>query len=281
MKIDLHTTGVPAYVEIYNSLYADITSGAYPEGECLPGEIALAQKYQVSRNTLRQAMAILCEDGLLIRSRGKGTLVVTREQEPPSLGSLNPMTAFSQVPVDNTDIRYNFTAPTEIARQKLSLGKSDILLASYLVYRSGESVIGYSFLQIPVPLLSRLGVDASSAKEMHRFLSERIYAVATYETIQFKLIFVNDTETEYLQAEEGTPAHLLEGMLFDTKGTPLARCKHYMKPEYYKIRYTIHAPCGSGKDDPIKTHGGVSASPEKSKAERNEENSNETSRHDV
>ena len=75
MKIELNTTGVPAYVEIYNSLYADITGGVYPAGECLPGEIALAQKYQVSRNTLRQAMAILCEDGLLIRSRGKGTLV--------------------------------------------------------------------------------------------------------------------------------------------------------------------------------------------------------------
>lgn len=262
MKIDLHTTGVPAYVEIYNSLYADITGGVYPAGECLPGEIALAQKYQVSRNTLRQAMAILCEDGLLIRSRGKGTLVVGREQEQPNIGSFNPMTAFSQTTIDNTDIRYNFTAPTEIARQKLALGKSDILLASYLVYRSCDSVIGYSFLQIPVPLLSRLGVDASSAKEMHHFLSERIYTIAAYETVQFKLIFVNDTETDYLQVEEGTPVHLLESILFDSKGTPIARCKHYMKPEYYKIRYTIFAPGDSGKGDMVKSRGGVPTSAE-------------------
>ncbi len=264
MKIDLHTTGVPAYVEIYNSLYADITNGVYPAGECLPGEIALAQKYQVSRNTLRQAMAILCEDGLLLRSRGKGTLVVGRELEQPNMGSLNPMTAFAQAQVDNIDIRYNFTAPTEIARQRLSLGKSDILLASYLVYHSAESVTGYSFLQIPVPLLSRLGVDASSAEEMHRFLSERIYTVAAYESIQLKLIFANDTETEFLQVEEGTPTHLLEGVLFDSKGAPLARCKHYMKPEHYKIRYSIHAPVGNGKNDSIKTQGGVTASPEHS-----------------
>ena len=247
MKIDLHTTGVPAYVEIYNSLYADITSGVYPAGDCLPGEIALAQKYQVSRNTLRQAMAILCEDGLLIRSRGKGTLVVGRGEEPAGAGSLNPMTAFAQVPIDNTDIRYNFTPPTEIARQKLSIGKSDILLASYLVYRSGENVIGYSFLQIPVPLLSRLGVDASSAEEMHRFLSERIYLSAAQEEIQFKLIFINDTETEYLNVEEGTPTHLLECMLFDADGAPLARCKHYMRPEFYKIHYTVRVSRGNGK----------------------------------
>ena len=262
MKIDLHTTGVPAYVEIYNSLYADIVGGVYMAGECLPGEIALAQKYKVSRNTLRQAMAILCEDGLLIRSRGKGTLVVGQEEEERNAGSLNPMTAFAQVPIDNTDIRYNFTPPTEIAREKLSLGKSDILLASYLVYRSGEHVIGYSFLQIPVPLLSRVGVDASSAEEMHRFLNERVYAASSYETIHFKLIFVNDTETEYLDAEEGTPVHLLEGVLFDAEGIPLARCKHYMRPEYYKIHYTVRVPRGNGKNDVLKPRGNRQASAE-------------------
>lgn len=249
MKIDLRTTAVPAYVEIYNSLYADIVGGVYPAGECLPGEISLAQKYNVSRNTLRQAMAILCEDGLLLRSRGKGTLVVGGADERSSAGTLNPMTAFAQVHIDNTDIRYNFTPPTEIARQKLSLGKSDILLASYLVYHSGENVIGYSFVQIPVPLLSRLHVDASSAEAMHRLLSEQIYAAANQETVDFKLIFINDTETEYLKVEEGTPTHLLECMLYDADRKPLARCKHYMRPEFYKIRYTMRAARGNGKSD--------------------------------
>lgn len=238
MKIGLHTTGVPAYVEIYNSLYADIVGGVYPAGECLPGEIALAQKYQVSRNTLRQAMAILCEDGLLIRSRGKGTLV-SQPQEPKGGGMVNPLTSFATVNIDNTDIRYNFTPPTDIAQSKLALGKSDILLASYLVYQSGDAVAGYSFLQVPVRLLSRLQVDVSSADAMHRFLNEELYQAANHQVISFKLIFINDTETEYLKAEEGTPVHLLECILYGTDQTPLARCKHYMRPEYYKIQYTI------------------------------------------
>ena len=238
MKIDLHTTGVPAYVEIYNSLYADITSGVYPAGECMPGEIALAQKYQVSRNTLRQAMAILCEDGLLIRSRGKGTLVA-QPQEPKNDSSQNPLTSFTTVIIDNTDIRYNFTPPTDIAQAKLALGKSDILLASYLVYYSGDIVIGYSFVQVPVNLLSRLDVDVSSPDAMHRFLNEALYQAASYQDVSMKLIFVNDTETEYLKIEEGTPIHLLECILYSADQTPLARCKHYMRPEYYKIQYTI------------------------------------------
>ncbi len=239
MNIHLQPTSVPAYVEIYNSLFSDIVNGVYPQGECLPGEIALAQKYNVSRNTLRQAMAILCEDGLLVRSRGKGTLVVEKKEEPKNAASSNPLAAFPTVVIDKTDISYNFTPPTDIAQSKLDLGKSDLLLASYLVYQSGDTVIGYSFVQVPVKFLSRMQVDVSSADAMNRFLSDDLYTLASYQTIAFKLIFVNETETEYLQVEENSPVHLLECLLYSADGTPIARCKHYMRPEYYKISYTV------------------------------------------
>ena len=239
MNIHLQPTSVPAYVEIYNSLFSDIVNGVYPQGECLPGEIALAQKYNVSRNTLRQAMAILCEDGLLVRARGKGTMVVEKKQEQKNAACANPLTAFPTVSIDKTEISYNFTPPTDIAQAKLSLGKSDILLASYLAYQSADTVIGYSFVQVPVQLLSRMQVDVSSADAMHRFLSETLYTAASYQAISFKLIFINETETEYLAVEEGTPVHLLECILYGADGTPLARCKHYMRPEYYKIDYTV------------------------------------------
>jgi GntR family transcriptional regulator len=208
MNIHLQSTSVPAYVEIYNSLFSDIVNGVYPQGECLPGEIALAQKYNVSRNTLRQAMAILCEDGLLVRARGKGTMVVEKKEEPKNAASSNPLTAFPLVAIDKTEISYNFTAPTDIAQSKLDLGKSDILLASYLVYQSGETVVGYSFVQVPVKLLSRMQVDVSSADAMNRFLNEELYTAASYQNIAFKLIFVNETETEYLRVEENAPVHL-------------------------------------------------------------------------
>ena len=241
MNIHLQPTSVPAYVEIYNSLFSDITNGVYPQGECLPGEIALAQKYNVSRNTLRQAMAILCEDGLLVRARGKGTMVVERKEEPKNAACANPLSAFPTVAIDKTDIAYNFTPPTDIAQAKLALGKSDLLLASYLVYHSGDTVVGYSFVQVPVKLLSHLRVDVSSADAMHRFLNETLYAASSYQNITFKLIFVNETETEYLMVEENTPVHLLECILYGADGTPLARCKHYMLPEYYKINYTVRS----------------------------------------
>lgn len=56
MKTKLHHQSIPAYLDVYNSLYTDIVTGIYPPGEHLPGETSLAEKYGVSRNTLRQAI---------------------------------------------------------------------------------------------------------------------------------------------------------------------------------------------------------------------------------
>ncbi|MEZ4509281.1 MAG: GntR family transcriptional regulator [Eubacteriales bacterium] len=239
MNIHLQPTSVPAYVEIYNSLFSDIVNGVYPQGECLPGEIALAQKYNVSRNTLRQAMAILCEDGLLVRARGKGTMVVERKEEPKNAASSNPLTAFPTVTIDKTEISYNFTAPTDIAQSKLALGKSDILLASYLAYQSGDVVVGYSFVQVPVNLLSRLQVDVSSADAMNRFLNEDLPCRGELSKHRVQA-HLRQRNGDGVSARGGrNPVHLLECLLYAADGTPLARCKHYMRPEYYKISYTV------------------------------------------
>ena len=65
-----------------------------------------------------------------------------------------------------------------------------------------------------------------------------VFCAHSFE-VYFKLVFVNETGTEYLKVEEGTPIHLLECILYGADQTPLARCKHYMRPEYYKISYTV------------------------------------------
>ncbi len=53
----------PLFAKVYEQLYTLITTGQLPENGLLPPETVLAEQYGVSRNTLRQALAILREDG--------------------------------------------------------------------------------------------------------------------------------------------------------------------------------------------------------------------------
>ena len=52
-----------------------ILEGTLPPGTRLPSELALVEEYDISRGTIRQAMAALVNEGYLERIPGRGTFV--------------------------------------------------------------------------------------------------------------------------------------------------------------------------------------------------------------
>lgn len=72
-----HEKGAPPlYAQLEAILRKQIESGEYEKGELLPAEKLLMEQYQVSRVTVRQAMAALTQDGYIKSSRGIGTEVI-------------------------------------------------------------------------------------------------------------------------------------------------------------------------------------------------------------
>jgi GntR family transcriptional regulator of arabinose operon len=65
----------PKYQQVAQSLRHDIATSQYRDGDALPTEAELKQKFAVSRQTVRQAISLLENDGLVIRRRGSGTYV--------------------------------------------------------------------------------------------------------------------------------------------------------------------------------------------------------------
>lgn len=67
---------VPAYMIIHDSLKKEIQSGKYHVSELLPTEYELEKIYNVSRTTIRRAMEVLKEEGLVDIKQGRGTMVL-------------------------------------------------------------------------------------------------------------------------------------------------------------------------------------------------------------
>jgi len=63
---------------IYELLLKAINEGDYLPGNSLPSESQLAKDYQVSRNSVREALAMLERDAIIIRRQGIGTFVAPR-----------------------------------------------------------------------------------------------------------------------------------------------------------------------------------------------------------
>lgn len=66
----------PLYQQLYLRLKKLIRSGEYEVGSFLPTEEELQQEYNVSRTTVRKAIAMLASEGYVEVTRGRGTQVL-------------------------------------------------------------------------------------------------------------------------------------------------------------------------------------------------------------
>ena len=73
---------VPLYRQISETLLAGIREGKFPVGTFLPGELELIDRFEASRHTIREALRVLEDMGLVKRQRGRGTLVLSTEASP-------------------------------------------------------------------------------------------------------------------------------------------------------------------------------------------------------
>ena len=74
-----HNDGRPLYKLAEEKLRELIKSPEYIKGGLFPKEIDLAKRWSISRNTLRQAIYSLVQEGLLERKKRKGTHVTTKK----------------------------------------------------------------------------------------------------------------------------------------------------------------------------------------------------------
>ncbi len=72
----------PQYVLVAQTLIDDIQRGRYAVGGLLPPEVDLCTHFGVSRHTVREAMRLLIDRGLVTRQRGVGTQVKASRIEP-------------------------------------------------------------------------------------------------------------------------------------------------------------------------------------------------------
>ena len=69
------------YVRTANALRDKIRVGEIGVNDRFPSMDELCASYKISRNTMRQAMAVLREEGLIESTRGRGTVVMKAVEE--------------------------------------------------------------------------------------------------------------------------------------------------------------------------------------------------------
>jgi len=74
------------YIRLLTELRQQILDGRYPKGSRLPSEAELSDAYSVSRGTVRHALGILTQEGLIERRKGSGSYVRANKGSEPNDG---------------------------------------------------------------------------------------------------------------------------------------------------------------------------------------------------
>ena len=68
---------IPKYLKLKEQLIEDIQNKKYPLYSKLPTELELAELYKVSRSTVRQALELMTDDGIIEKKWGSGNTVIS------------------------------------------------------------------------------------------------------------------------------------------------------------------------------------------------------------
>jgi GntR family transcriptional regulator len=67
---------MPLYFQVYETLRRQITDGVWRKGDLIPAIPVLTRQFKVAAITVRQAIRLLQDDGLVLSERGRGTTVI-------------------------------------------------------------------------------------------------------------------------------------------------------------------------------------------------------------
>lgn len=207
----------------------------YKPGERLPSEQELAQRFGVSRNTIREALEELRASGLLLRKWGLGTFV------SPDAGlilaaltELRPLPELIRANGHRCRMegyrwqRYDGSAPV---REWLHVGPNVWVWQLERVYLADDLPAIYIRDWVP----SRLGaadIHPEAFKEdMLTFLEEQA-GVALDHTITFlEPVLPDDTVQSKLQVASGTPILLTKQVGYSEGGDPVVYTEGYQRTD--------------------------------------------------
>lgn len=213
-----HKSHMPKYVSIYRDLKTAISVGDLAPGEPLPSQRELSEDFGVTLMTLRQALTLLAEDGLVNTEHGRGTFVAHRPYRLP----LGPLGSFAEemrrsgrrLRTEVLDYARMRAPATVVARLSLR-GELAFRLVRLRHIDDRPLLLQTSYL--PLSLGRRLEIGQLADRSLYAVLDEDLEVRVARAVESIQAISLTDDDAETLQRNVSQPA-LLSNRLTYTDG---------------------------------------------------------------
>jgi GntR family transcriptional regulator len=229
----------PIYIQLAQSLRQQIVEGRFVAGDALPSERDLCALMGASRVTVRKAIELLIDEGLLSRRQGSGTFVTPRIQAPGSF--LTSFTEDAAARGETSDTiwveKALGTASEEEARLlDLDLGAAVIILRR--VRMADGEPLAIEHAVVPVAMLPDVG---SLGASLYRALDERgNRPISGVQKIRAAL--AGPVEAELLSIAEGSEILRIERLTRRADGRAVELTRSAYRGERYEFVSELRGP---------------------------------------
>lgn len=238
---------VPRYIEIYSDLRLAILGNKYLPGTLLPTENALMEQYDASKTTIRHAISLLRDQGLVDVRQGSGTRIIPTEQQTVTGKKYNLPNAETSVHVQyqtdgpgeihNTKAVFDLIPAPPAAAKALGVPVASNIYRLQRLQLADGIPFGYMVNYLSPVTFPDLPSKGELLTDLYGFLSDKFGKKVVHVEETIDAITAGFMESQYLQTDIGTPLILLK-RIASNQNEIVEYCETTIRPDIFQM--TIH-----------------------------------------
>ena len=232
--------GIPRHTQISQWLRKKIESGEFKPEEKLPSENDLAEKFDVSRVTVRRALQSLENESIIYRCQGLGSFV-SDERASHNLVRLtdfNEDMANAGVSPSSVVKKFEPVNAPEWLADRLHIEKDKKVLQIDRLRLGDGQPIAFDSTWLPIFYGQLLEKESLEKSTIYTILEQNYDIPVTKGCYRMSASLATDTLSEVLDVNTGSPLFLLERLSFTIGEKPLYYQKRYYRND--KVVYEMN-----------------------------------------
>jgi GntR family transcriptional regulator len=242
---------VPLYHQLQAVLKAEIESRKWQADEQLPNETKLAERFGVSKITVRQALEILAEEGYIRREHGRGTFVARRkfDEGPRELTSFtdemrrHELTARSVVLAQSV-----MQAESRVSDALLLPAGSPIYVLRRVRLADGEPM---SVQTAHIPAAFVPGLEVTAEDSLYELLQSRYHLYPARARETYFATAAEPETAELLGIAAGSPVFAVERVTMLPNERPFEFVQSTVRGDRYSIVLDLVKPEAARAERPV------------------------------
>lgn len=225
------------YVAAYEQIHDMIKRGEMKPGEQLPSENELTAMLKVSRGTVRQALILLREGGLIYNHQGKGNFL--RAGMGREKGGLEQVHSSPErcatVPIERRSLTVEYYPSTPTMQEYLEREESTLLAQFHVTLHAEGMPVAYRLCFVPFEHLEQAKADLNSEETLLAFLDGFMEEQVVSGSVEISCVEARESVAERLERTPGTPLLLLSETMRRKDGCVALYSKGYFDPNYFSF----------------------------------------------